>query len=218
MLLRQQIITVFLFAVVLVLGAILIRWNPVLGDYLIYSSKNLTQRQRQQYRLETIMRDNTQYRIFYNKYMQYYSRMSEAQRDDLQNFRKKIESDPQGAALSRTLSTYYAWLKTVGEADREKIEETKNLEERIKAIREIKEHQDRIQGARSQDVIDHELREEDSPYDDAYDSTPTDRELASFLEKTDPRHRQFLLGLPPEKFFYQLLLDFVNARKTRQNW
>lgn len=204
--LRQQILITILFAAIIVVGAVIIRWDPFhQGPSAV--SESLSVRARQQQRLESIIKDTSRYKDFYKRYDWFYSRMTESQRNDLRQIQIRINRDSIGAVLNQTLTTYIAWLKTLTPDDRALIEETSTVQDRVAMIRSIKEQQDRIQGL-DEGTNGSQRSSHRRTGEPGVDNMPTDSELAQFVEKMDSRKRQHLLGLPPDEFIYRLLQEY----------
>ncbi|MGL6225652.1 MAG: hypothetical protein ACRC10_03390 [Thermoguttaceae bacterium] len=204
--LGQQILITIFFAAILIVGAVVIRWDPFENGHSAVS-ESLSTRARQQQRLESIIKDTSRYKDFYNRYDLFYSRMTESQRNDLRQIQDRINRDPDGAVLNQMLTTYIAWLKTLTPDDRALIEETSTAQERVAMIRSIKEQQDRIQGL-DEGTNGSQRSANRRTGESGIDNMPTDSELAQFIEKMDPRKRQHLLGLPPDEFIYRLLQEY----------
>jgi len=140
-----------------------------------------------------------EYRAFYNNYKSFLREGKEEQRQQLREIQKQMESDPQSPMLKRTLTTYHAWLKTVP-GEKNKIDQAQTIEERLEAIRLIKEDQDRLQG-----TTERKNTKTDSETTNLY---PTINELAEYLESLDPARLDTLLGHSPNNFLYQLKKDY----------
>ncbi len=130
-------------------------------------------------------------------------------RERLRQIQQKIESDPQAQTLKLELKTYHAWLKTISQADKAKIDQAKTIEDRLNVIRDIKANQDRIQGTLDQQPArnfrDHEI----------VNLYPTVPELAEFLESLDPERLEILLGHTPSNFLYQLEKEYRDEAEEK---
>ncbi|MCL2304406.1 MAG: hypothetical protein FWC43_03590 [Planctomycetaceae bacterium] len=144
-----------------------------------------------------------EYRTFYNNYQSFYGDGKEERRERLRRIQKQLESDPQSQILKKELATYHAWLKTVPEEKKSKIDPAKTIEERLKVIRSVKMEQNRIQG-----VPDRKKSKSNSRTTNLYPGISELADYLKYLESVDPARLETLLGHTPNEFLYQLKKDY----------
>ena len=201
---RSRFIIITFGLVLLFVIGLLVFVEPIFR--LLPGEKSTIMRNRHA-RLEKIIEDQTLYRSFYDKYQRFYERMTPEQRESLRQIRKKIDSDPQAAALNRELVSYYDWLKTVPH-EKASIDEAETIEERLKIISEARENQNDLYhngSSRSYDGDPDDLKDE-----------PTDADLAKTLEAMDTRQRLKFLSYSPAKFLQEIRSEYTNSQNDTQ--
>jgi len=147
--------------------------------------------------------DDPEYATFYHNYQSFYGEGNgkEVRRERLRQLQKRLEANPESLVLKKELAAYHTWIKTVPEK-RNEINRMKTIEDRLEAIRSIKEEQDRVQG-----TTEKKPRSNSS----VVNPRPSIYELAEYLEyleSSDLTHLERLLGHTPDSFRSQLEKDY----------
>ena len=139
-----------------------------------------------------------EYATFYHNYQSFYGERNEGRRERLRQIQKQLEADPESLVLKKELTAYHAWIKTVPEK-RSEINRTTTIEDRLEAIRLIKEEQDRKQP------------NSNPASKNLYPSIYELAEHLEHLESSNPARLEELLGHAPGNFRDQLDKDYHDA-------